>query len=146
MEDQKEVAASESPARLSPRFLTKMKGQLQGALGDQERCLQDLLLANVLPPEALESIRLSNVQLESLIETINQMQSEVSLGASSSESGDVKFEQIDAELMNHARTLVAISGNVGYPLSADKSNPALDAAIRQAKDELKCSQLSLVSK
>ena len=76
MEDQKEVAA-ESPARLSPGFLAKMKGQLQGALGDQERCLQDLLLANVLPPEALESMRLSNVQLKTLIETVDQMQCEV---------------------------------------------------------------------
>jgi hypothetical protein len=76
MEDQKEVAA-ESPARLSPGFLAKMKGQLQGALGDQERCLQELLLADVLPPDALESMRLSNVQLESLIETVDQMQSEV---------------------------------------------------------------------
>lgn len=76
MEDQKEVAA-ESPARLSPRFLAKMKGQLQGALGDQERCLQDLLLANVLPPEALESMRLCNVQLESLIGTVDQMQCDV---------------------------------------------------------------------
>ncbi|WP_333907356.1 hypothetical protein [Delftia acidovorans] len=77
MEDQKEVAASESSARLSPVFLAKMKGQLQGALGDQERCLQDLLLANVLPPETLESMRLCNVQLESLIGTVDQMQCDV---------------------------------------------------------------------
>ena len=77
MEDQKEVAASESSARLSPGFLAKMKGQLQGALGDQERCLQDLLLANVLPPETLESMRLCNVQLESLIGTVDQMQCDV---------------------------------------------------------------------
>ncbi|MDH0851820.1 hypothetical protein N5D66_28060 [Delftia tsuruhatensis] len=77
MEDQKEVAASPSAARLSPAFLAKMKGQLQGALGDQERCLQDLLLTNVLPPEALESMRLSNVQLKTLIETVDQMQCEV---------------------------------------------------------------------
>lgn len=77
MEDQKEVAESESPARLSPGFLAKMKGQLQSALGDQERCLQELLLADVLPPDALESMRLSNVQLESLIETVDQMQCDV---------------------------------------------------------------------
>lgn len=77
MEDQKEVVASERPARLSPGFLAKMKGQLQGALGDQERCLQDLLLANVLPPETLESMRLCNVQLESLIGIVDQMQCEV---------------------------------------------------------------------
>ncbi|MDH0423610.1 hypothetical protein ACMFLR_18955 [Delftia tsuruhatensis] len=77
MEDQKEVAASPSAARLSPAFLAKMKGQLKGALGGQERCLQDLLLANVLPPEALESMRFCKVQLESLIETVDQMQCEV---------------------------------------------------------------------
>lgn len=77
MEDQKEVAARPSAARVSPAFLAKMKGQLQGALGDQERCLQDLLLAKVLPPEVLESMRLCNVQLESLIDTVDQMQCEV---------------------------------------------------------------------
>lgn len=77
MEDQKEVAASPSAARLSPAFLAKMKGQLQKALEGNERCLEYLLLADVPPPEALESMRLSNVQLESLIETVDQMQSEV---------------------------------------------------------------------
>ena len=42
----------------------------------------------------------------------------------------------DAELLDRAETLIAISKNVGYPLSADNSNPALDAAIRKVKDEI----------
>lgn len=42
----------------------------------------------------------------------------------------------DAVLLDRAETLIAISKNVGYPLSADSSNPALDEAIYQVEKEL----------
>lgn len=50
----------------------------------------------------------------------------------------------DAEILDRAETLIAISKNVGYPLSADSSNPALDAAICQVEGELAVSSPSSV--